>query len=860
MNAQETNTVNLYIYNYNNYYNRTVKKAGDSVSDYDQWRYYGPVSGVYGFTPGDGVNTTQLIGSNSQMYDGKGDYLIAQDPETGEIDSRWFIIESDRTRDGQWKLVLHRDLIVDFYDSVINAPMFIEKATLNASDFLIFNKEGMTVNQIKSNERLLQDETKSAWLVGYVTRTSTAEGQTPTPLSASIKYNLDYVPDYIVDEQSELPFSQYLGQELSYTGEPTIDIFFKIDQTVSFNSINRYGPAQCPLRYKTTAIETGAGWMNTANILDSSYFYYGQNKQEYVKSYLNVTPATTAFDASYGGYGSNKFVNYLYNAIPASSWETLLSQIDTATGAGEAASVAQYANKVVQIGENLYRTVLESTSTSTESTVLNQSLPNIELAMRQFYNSAASNYLNDYPGAILYPISTSITDGKKLVGIRTASAGTVRLTLQPFTNTKVTAKIETDALATMCVDSPYDIITMPYSDTLQIKVNDTDTYTANKQLALATMTALLSQKGGAGAVKDVQLLPYCPLRQFIDEDGNIDLTISNEEQDFSTRVYYVTADETAVRLSPLIYCQYSTDSFDIPFTIAVRNTKIENECDMYRLCSPNFASSFQFNAAKNGGVAKINVDFNYKPYGPYIHLNPNFALLYGDDFDDPRGLICGGDFSITALTDAWEQYQLQNKNYEKTFQRQIENMEVQHRIARTQEIVGGIAGVGSGAATGALTGGMIGGPMGAVAGAIGGGAASLAGGIADYSLNEQLRNEALDYTRDMFGYQLGNIQALPNTIAKVTAFNRNNKIFPVLEYYTCTSREKEALANKIAWNGMTVMAIGTMSNYIGNTWSYNGIESKGYIKGQLIRLDDTVEDFHLINAISGELNKGVYIK
>ena len=844
--------MNLYIYKYNNYYNRIVKFE-DSLTDYGEPIHV--LQDCKDFTPGDGVNTVHIFGSHLINYNGSGDYLIVTD-ENNNILSRWFIIDTNFSRQVQWNITMHRDLVVDYYESIINAPCFIEKATLLENDSLIFNREGMTVNQIKSNETLLQDETKSAWLVGYVSRQSTAEGQNPTPLSASIKYNLDYMPDYIVNAQSELPFSQYLDQEVSYTGEPTIDIFFNNkDNEVSFNSINRFGPAKCPLRLKVNGTETGFGWLTrTGN--NSDIFYYGADKQDYVYNYVDKTPATEYWTTK--NMGNGFFAQYLYDAIPDSSWNTLLSQIDSATGAGVAASIAQYANKVVKIGENLYRTVLESTSTSTESTVLNQSLPNIELAMRQFYNSAASNYLNDYPDSILYPISTDIADGKTLVGIRTDSAGTVRLTLEPFTNTKVTAKIKTDTLATMCVDSPYDIITMPYSDTLQIKVNNTDIYTANKQLALATMTALLSQEGGAGAVKDVQLLPYCPLRQFIDENGNIDLTISNEEQEFSTRVYYVTADGTSVRLSPLIYCQYSTDSFDIPCDITIRNTKIENECDLYRLCSPNFASAFEFNASRNGGVSKINVDFNYKPYGPYIHLNPNFRLLYGSDFDDPRGLICGGDFSITVLTDAWEQYQLQNKNYEKTFQRQIENMEVQHRIARTQEIVGGIAGIGSGAVGSALTGSMIGGPIGAVIGAGVGAGASLLGGIADYALNEQLRHEALDYTKDMFGYQLGNIQALPNTIAKVTTFNRNNKIFPVLEYYTCTEREKEALANKIAWNGMSVGAIGTIANYIGNNWSYNNIKSKGYIKGAIIRIENLEDEFHLLKSISDEIYKGVY--
>ena len=80
------------------------------------------------------------------MYDGKGDYLIAHDPQTNEIDSRWFIIDVNRTRDGQWILTLHRDLVVDYYNQILESPMYIEKATLTATNPLIYNKEGITVN------------------------------------------------------------------------------------------------------------------------------------------------------------------------------------------------------------------------------------------------------------------------------------------------------------------------------------------------------------------------------------------------------------------------------------------------------------------------------------------------------------------------------------------------------------------------------------------------------------------------------------------------------------------------------------------------------------------------------------------
>ena len=52
-----------------------------------------------------------------------------------------------------------------------------------------------------------------------------------------------------------------------------------------------------------------------------------------------------------------------------------------------------------------------------------------------------------------------------------------------------------------------------------------------------------------------------------------------------------------------------------------------------------------------------------QPYQPYIHLNPNFGSLYGEDFNDARGLILGGDFSIATLSNEWKNYETQNKNY-----------------------------------------------------------------------------------------------------------------------------------------------------------------------------------------------------
>ena len=183
------------------------------------------------------------------------------------------------------------------------------------------------------------------------------------------------------------------------------------------------------------------------------------------------------------------------------------------------------------------------------------------------------------------------------------------------------------------------------------------------------------------------------------------------------------------------------------------------------------------------------------------------------------------------------------------FNRQIENLDINNSINRTREMWQ-IAG---GALSGSAGLGMGLGMINPIAGAVGagvGGAASVAAGIADLKLSDKLRTEARDYTIDQFGYQLGNVKALPNSLTKVSSFNRNNKLFPVLEYYTATLTEKEALRNKIRYNGMTVMAIGTIEQY--------QREEPTYIKGRLIRLS-IAEDYHVVKVISEELNKGVFI-
>ena len=291
--------------------------------------------------------------------------------------------------------------------------------------------------------------------------------------------------------------------------------------------------------------------------------------------------------------------------------------------------------------------------------------------------------------------------------------------------------------------------------------------------------------------------------------------------------------------------------------------KVFNECDFMRLTSPNFNGMYQFKLSKfNDGIHYINVDATYKPFSPYIKLNPDFSFLYGNDFNDATGLILGGDFSLPLMTDPWREYELANKNYQNIFNRSIQNLDVNNQIAREQTEFQGIMGTLTGGITGGAAGAVAGakaGPYGAIIGAAAGASAGIVGGAIgaakDIDWLNRAQSENRSYAVDNFRYQLGTIQALPQTISKSSPLTYNNKVWPILEEFSCTDAEKEVIRNKIIYDGMNVMAIGRLVDYDNS----NEID-KVFVKGQLIRLEDLKDDFHVADEVYKEVQKGFYVK
>lgn len=660
------------------------------------------------FNPNDDVLTEIVI--NNLSFE--SDYLLVID-ENSNIVSRWFILETVRTRSLQARLSLRRDVIYDNLNKLQSSPVYVQKGMLSEDDSFIVNSEGMSVNEIKSYEGLLQDITKCAWIVGYIakntTDTSVSDADTglSTIISTSRKPTSDQEFDMFAIPYGNLTIDDVGAGSFENATAYNLTMAATIARTLDAKCYDIQLLPYCPVS------EVIAG----DNRIELDMAPGGEHTGfEYIKQ-------TVASGSKTIRLTRDDFIvqPVLPPAQPTSLRTGWLSNSDL--GVGEGATLSNFAT--VQLVINTGHTV-----------------------------SASYNY-----------------DGERL-----------RITISPF-----------------------------------------DDHTFPTELVL---------------------------------DFNFDYTGTSDE-----------------KIGVILYCKSSTFTRQLFLAGAIPgddfsnlNKKESSNLLKFRFVSPNYQGSFEFNGAKNKTpnlyqiYAKgIYTYCTYKPYTPFIKIAPEYEFLYGENYGDARGLICGGDFSLPRSTDAWESFQLNNKNYQNIFNREIQNMDFNYTIEqRNAAISGGVGvltGAASGAAAGAIAGSIIPGLGTAVGAVVGGAAGALTSGVGlalDLDTNARKYRENKSLAVDKFNYQLGNIKALPYTLTKVGAFDICSKIWPILEMYHCTNEELTAFRNKIKYESMTVMRIDYISNF------YHKFDDLCYFKGELIRNDEIAADNHILDAIYAELLKGVY--
>lgn len=792
---------------FNNYFNRKLIRH-EALADYESAaaNYFVPVDGdgaalPFDFNPNDNITTEIIV--NKVPFD--PDYFLLLD-ENGAIESRWFVLEQVRNRQGQWVYSLRRDVLADSYEKVKEAPAYVEKGVIgDLNDPLLLNSEGVLVNQIKKEEILLKDKTGVPWLVMYLKKGTLKNASVGSggKISVNVPNDDSFVYATLATPIASWVYYQYTTSDYRVCDYFTFHVYSALyDPTLLapnffFMMDDRTG--EC-------SAGTTSDWTQTNLIGDA------QAKEQQLKSAF--APQASAFRTL---------------ALSAFGYEN------------SASALFAFDGKIIKDSQGKYFKVrVYQTNSGVNSEAVTQtSAPALKSAMETEINSVFGG-------------SQSANEHALKVNAHWSS---FRVSLEELTDVETTVDFAAYTGEGTKDSMLFDVIAMPYGRirllSLDLSIN---LYTsADRSMTVMNSLAIALT---SNYVLDLQLLPYCPVPEInmaaIPADRDKYALLGKRSDGLlevlEDVVFVARSANFTVDIAKTVEI---TDSSDVPDTF---KKKYVNDCTMVRLCSPNYSGLFEMNLAKNGGrITSFNVDVTLRPFNPYIHVNPDFSYLYGQDFNDVRGLICGGDFSLGIINDAWNSYEIQNKNYQAIFDRQIQNLDVNQAInmeeARWRAAAGTLSGGASAGAAGLFA---TGNPLGGAIGAGVGGLLSGLAGMKDISNLEKRQREERSFAIDSFNLSLGNVRALPNSITKTSALTYNNKLFPFVEVYACSEEEKEAYYLKLKYGGMTVSKIGKMA-------SFASADNSNFFKARMIRLETLGEDNHFLEAINEELMKGVYI-
>lgn len=743
------------------------------------------------FNPNDGVDATQVVNVQYDLYD--CDYMVE---EYAQNQYRcWYIVDVTRLSGGQIQINLKRDILTDYLDEVYNMKLVIHRGYVPNDNSAIYNQEGFNFNQIKTRETLLKDKTNCAWIVGYV------------PLGL----NLSSI-EFATPELANIETISSINN-LPYLTSVDNDVYV-------YNSHNIF-----------TYIKT---LTNNLKIFLFSGFSNTKYKDEQIPTTSNEFIATSGFlTLDYDG------ISKRLTDGTASENDTWYERFyDYAKGSDT------HSIKSSELIENENGKIYFSTSDNKYYKIVITKLPNTKKFSKDIIGTSLASYIYSkceslgFQPHVGYSQSKRIGNGELVVDVyrvfkqEITQNGQYHIYPTSFTNDNIKVN-----------NQPYKMFAFPYlKDDDRLLLSDSSAMIQNKMEIVNAFLSYWTKDNGR--ILDLQIVPYCPNQKqvisvlgvnAIQIDDSLKIDILDTNNRVVSRGFWVTND---------------SQSFNVDNIVNIENAKLELECDLYRLCSPHYETAFEFNAVKMGGWNSIKVDMTLKPYAPYVHLIPNYQInsLYGvEAFSDARGLVSSCSYSLPLASEEWATYQRTNSIYELSFNRDIQNLEFQQNVARVRELIG----IGAGAMGGAMATAQSPDPVSKAIGV----ASGVAMGTVNMAISEQLRKESMQYSLDKYNLNLKNIKAQPQTLTKVTALDINNRLFPVLEYYTCTEEEKLFFKDYLLYNGYRVERIGCIKDYVDRNADFT------FIQADFIRLESVLGlDSHELGYISECISAGWYFK
>lgn len=743
------------------------------------------------FNPNDGVDATQVVNVSYDLYD--CDYMVE---EYSQNQYRcWYIVDVTRLSGGQIQINLKRDILTDYIEEVYNMKLVIHRGYVPNDNSAIYNLEGFNFNQIKKGETLLKDDTGVAWIIGYVPlglNISSIQFATPNVSGIETISSIDNLPYKAIDNNIYVYKNHELNASIRFTALNNTNYMI----LMSGASNNK---AFVPVDYNTNEYLASTGALFPEHVSDEVLESTRQDNETWYQRVYDYTK------------GNDTHALYDISLIDRENGKIYYSTSDS----------------------KYYRVVIEKSSSKTFSkNVTGSSLASY------MYNELAEFYTPHigYSQSKRVGYSKIEMDVYVMYTVEVMSSQTYHIATESFTNDSIKV-----------AKQPYKMFAFPYK---KIPRNTIFLHNTSEEIEFAIdnvqniVDAFLSywSKDSARLI-DLQIVPYCPKQSYlskyltynvvnIPDDLCIDILDGNNN--VRSRGFWVDTD---------------SQSFNISNIKEVGNLKQELECDLYRLCSPHYETAFEFNAVKMGGWNGIKVDMTLKPFSPYIHMMPNFRddSLYGYNFEDARGLVSTCSYSLPQASEQWAEYQRTNSIYELSFNRDIQNLEFQQNVSRVKELIG----IGAGGLGGAMATAQSPDPVSKAVGV----ASGVVMGTVNMAISEQMRKESMQYSLDKYNLNLKNIKAQPQTLTKVTALDINNRLFPVLEYYTCTDEEKLFFKDYLLYNSYRVERIGCIKDYVDYNADYT------FIQADFIRLESVIGlDSHELGYISECLSAGWYFK
>ena len=843
----------LYLFeNQNNYFNRRIITQGvDTIeSILANPKLIKSVSSQ-NIAMNDKVEITFTLNcfGNEELFNRTPDYMVMKSENDSHVVklTRWFIMRMEEGRNGQFEVQARRDLLADFKTNILNADSYIERGFVYQNDPLIYNEEGYSLNQIKVGEYKIKDKSRCGWIVGYISRKENGNNWSKTINFNSIGSSVGAYTDLPTNVKNAISGNNVVMDSVAES--------YKFN----FNVIN-YGGTNYYTLYNIFYVE--ATFNNGERQLELStktkkFNAETEESQEDYENSLFKSKTNRVIDFPEIRSLANNFLNRINLTLIRNQF------IDTVEESNSYVSnPMQYDNKTYSYG--------------TDTTITLHT----KVSLDAYINTDVSNNNNVYTdimaaaNATATAINTYEVINRVISGM--VSVETLGYTFETTYSDIGSYTLEIPTTRNSLNDAPYDMFCMPYSefdDAIIFQKNLLD-YNAKSKVSLDAAEKITEELGSR--LYDIQILPYCPIQDFISYDAYYGSRVRNgltEHYDFEYIYKVVEGVNTAVGI--ILFPYHSKENFKLYWNDSINpdliqfgtfnfsaseecptieySIKLHNEGEILRLNSPNYASTFEFNRAKNGLTIEYwNVSLHYKPYQPFVRVAPDFKGIYGYEYSDNRGLILAGDFSLPMVSDAWTNYQIQNKNYQLMFDRGIKQMTDKYTLNWATGMadlsfygeMGAISGLLAGSKSGGTAGGVIGGVMGGVGGAYNPFKKVVSSGI-DTLLD-------MSYKRDMFKYTLGNIKALPDTITKVGCLNNIFKIYPVLEKYQCTDSEAELVLKNIKYNGMIVNKEGKIINYVDS-------QEESYVKAKIIRFNEENFDTTIARAIAQEVSQGFYI-